>query len=123
MIENIKKVLKNKNFLSLTANLSVAVFGFLSFLLLTRTLSKDAFGEWVLFITAANFLEMLRFGITRTAIIRFLSGAEGEERKKLIGSNWLIGLIVSALIAVIILLARFAFPALAETSSYRLFFI
>ncbi len=123
MIENIKKVLKNKNFLSLTANLSVAVFGFLSFLLLTRTLSKDAFGEWVLFITAANFLEMLRFGITRTAIIRFLSGAVGEERKKLIGSNWLIGLIVSALIAVIILAARFVFPALTESSSYRLFFI
>lgn len=123
VIDNIKKVLENKNFLSLTANLSVAVFGFLSFLLLTRSLTKDAFGEWVLFITAANFLEMLRFGITRTAIVRFLSGAEGEQRQGLIGSNWMIGLVVSAIIAAIVLAARFIFPSLAETSSYSLFFI
>lgn len=123
MISYIAKIIKEKNFLSLAANLSVAVFGFLSFVLLTRTLAKDPFGEWVLFITAANFLEMLRFGITRTAIIRFLSGAEGKEKFQLIGSNWLIGLIVSALIAILIFGIRISFPDTIMNSGYRLFFL
>ncbi|MGM0565397.1 MAG: lipopolysaccharide biosynthesis protein [Bacteroidota bacterium] len=123
MVGFIKQILTNKNFLSLASNMSVAVFGFFSFILLTRTLTKDHFGEWVLFITAGNFLEMLRFGITRTAIVRFLAGAEGKERETLIGSNWIIGLIVSATIAVILLLARFTFPDLTVSSGYRLFFL
>ncbi len=123
MINYIAKITKEKNFLSLAANLSVAVFGFLSFVLLTRTLSKDPFGEWVLFITAANFLEMLRFGITRTAIIRFLSGADGKEKYRLIGSNWFIGLVVSAVIAIIIFSIRITFPQTIMSSGYRLFFL
>ncbi len=123
MVGFIKQILTNKNVLSLASNLSVAVFGFFSFVLLTRTLTKDHFGEWVLFITAGNFLEMLRFGITRTAIVRFLAGAEGKERETLIGSNWVIGFIVSAVVAVILLLARFAFPDLTVSSGYRLFFL
>jgi len=123
VINYLAKIIKEKNFLSLAANLSVAVFGFLSFVLLTRTLAKDPFGEWVLFITAANFLEMLRFGITRTAIIRFLSGAEGKEKYQLIGSNWFIGLIVSASIAILIFGIRVSFPQTIMNSGYRLFFL
>lgn len=123
MIYHIRKIIHNKNFLSLTANLSVAVFGFLSFVLLTRSLSKDHFGMWVLFITASGFLEMLRFGITNTAIIRFLAGAKGVEKEQLIGSNWVIGLIVSVIISALILVTRAIFPELASTSGYRLFFI
>ena len=123
MLNYIAKITREKNFLSLTANLSVAVFGFLSFVLLTRTLPKEPFGEWVLFITAANFLEMLRFGITRTAIIRFLAGAEGEEKARLKGSNWFIGLMVSAAIAIIIFTIRISFPETINNSGYRLFFV
>lgn len=123
MLRKIQKISKEKNFLSLAANSSVAVFGFISFVLLTRSLAKDPFGEWVLFITAANFLEMLRFGVTRTAIVRFLSGAKGEHQNRLIGSNWLIGLILSAVIALIIFGVRLAFPETINNSGYRLFFI
>jgi hypothetical protein len=61
-------------------------------LLLARSLSIDVFGEWVLFITGGSFVEMFRFGITNTGLIRFLSGADESSRIKLIGSNALIGL-------------------------------
>ncbi|MEA3504849.1 MAG: hypothetical protein U9R32_06580, partial [Bacteroidota bacterium] len=118
----INKIIKEKNFLSLTANMSVAVFGFLSFILLTRSLEKNYFGEWVLFITAANFIEMLRFGITRTAIIRFLSGSEDEERKKFIGSNWVIGLYATIIIAILLIAIRLAFPESISQSGFQLFF-
>ncbi len=119
----ILKAFKNNNFLSLTSNVAIAVFGFLSFILLVRSLKPGIFGEWVIYIAAGNFFEMLRFGITRIAIIRFLSGAKGEERMKLVGSNWYIGLIATVIIAIIIWTIYFIFPTSIDVSGYSLFFI
>ena len=123
MNTQILKVFKNNNFLSLAGNLTVAVFGFLSFILLVRTLDPGIFGEWVIYITAGNFVEMLRFGITRTAIIRFLSGAKGDDRIKLLGSNWYIGLIATIIISLLIWIAYFFFHGSIKDSGYSLFFI
>jgi len=103
--------------------MSIAVFGFLSFVLLVRSLDPGVFGEWVLYITAGNFIEMLRFGVTRTAIIRFLSGAKGYDRIKLLGSNWYIGLIATIIISLLIWLVYFLFPLEIKESGYSLFFI
>jgi len=119
----ILSLLKNSNFLSLSSNMVVAVFGFFSFLILVRTLDPDHFGEWVLYITAGNFIEMLRFGITRTAIIRFLSGAKKNERKKLIGANWIIGLITTAIVAALLWIIYNIFPTAISNSGFSLFFI
>ncbi len=116
------KILKNKNFLSLANNGLVAVFGFFGFLLLVRSLSTNEFGEWVLLITTANFLDMLRFGITRTAIVRFLAGADKDEAKQLIGSNWVINLFSTLILVVIVLAVRYLFPDAVNSSGFVLFF-
>jgi hypothetical protein len=68
---------------------------------LARSLSIDVFGEWVLFM-GGSFVEMFRFGITNTGLIRFLSGADESSRIKLIGSNALIGLGATILIAIVL---------------------
>lgn len=122
MIHKIKKILQEKNFQSLAGNMLTAGFGFLNFLVLARTFDKDIFGEWVLYLTAATFVEMFRFGITRTALIRFLAGATGEDQKKLIGSNWMIGLVVSVFIAIILYANLLIFPQKIEDSGFVLFF-
>ncbi len=119
----ILKAFRNNNFLSLAGNISVAVFGFLSFILLVRCLQPSIFGQWVIYITAGNFVEMLRFGITRTAIIRFLSGAEGEQRNKLMGSNWYIGLVTTLIVSAVIWGVYLIFPESIQDSGYSLFFI
>ena len=116
------KILKNKNFLSLANNGLVAVFGFFGFLLLVRSLSTNEFGEWVLLITTANFLDMLRFGITRTAIVRFLAGAGKEEATRLIGSNWIINLFSTIILVVIVLAVRYFFSDAVHSSGFVLFF-
>jgi len=90
--DTFKKIVREDNFLSLAGNLVIAFFGFAGFALLARSFPLDVFGEWVIFIASGSFIEMFRFGITNTAIIRYLSGAEKEERLKFIGSNGLIGL-------------------------------
>ena len=109
MIAKIKKLIFNQDFLSLAGNLIYAALGFVSFLILTRSFPKDIFGEWVLFITAANFIEMFRFGITRTAIVRFLSGASEEEKNSLIGANWVIGIVLTLVLIVLVFSANLLF--------------
>lgn len=119
----IKNVFRNKNILSLLTNISISAFSLLGFLLLARSLDKENFGAWILFTTASGLIEMMRFGLTRIALIRFLSGAEIEQRDNIIGSNWLISLVVTAILAGVIALTYFAFLSFINQSGYEFFFV
>ncbi len=123
MINLIKRLAKENNFLSLASNGLVAAFGVLGIIILTRSLSKDSFGEWILFLTGTSFIEMFRFGITKIAIIRFLSGAKDDERKKLIGSNWFIGLLATLAIVIVVWGLQLIFTEQIDQSGFSLFFI
>jgi O-antigen/teichoic acid export membrane protein len=118
----LKKISREDNFLSLTGNLTIAFFGFAGFALLARTFKVDVFGQWVLYISSGTFIEMFRFGITNTAIIRYLSGVEKDDRLKFIGSNGLIGLIATTFIAIILWSCHLAFPVPIKNAGYELFF-
>ena len=122
MLPIVRNLFKDKNFQSLSGNTIFAAFGFLSFVILTRTFPKDVFGEWVLYVTAAVFIEMFRFGLTKTALVRFLSGADETEEKKLKGSNYVIGLITTAGVAIILISINLLFGDSIEKSGYVLFF-
>ncbi len=122
MKTKIFKIFREANFLSLAANLSIAFFGFAGFALLARSFPIDLFGQWVLYISSGAFVEMFRFGITNTAIIRYLSGVDEKERLHYIGSNGLIGLIATCGIVVILIACQFAFPGPIERTGYALFF-
>ncbi len=118
----LKKIVREDNFLSLSGNLVIAVLGIAGFALLARSLSLDVFGEWVLFITGGSFVEMFRFGITNTGLIRFLSGADEDDRLKLIGSNALIGVGATILIALLLVGCYTVFHDAISNSGYHLFF-
>ncbi|WP_165395260.1 oligosaccharide flippase family protein [Flagellimonas allohymeniacidonis] len=94
MLGKLKNIGKEKNLSSLMANVSVAFLGLVSFMLLTRQLSKELFGEWVLFITLATFVDLLRFGLTRTSSVRLLSGADKENVKVVLGTSFRINLVL-----------------------------
>jgi len=117
-----KKIFREDNFLSLTGNVVIAILGIAGFALLARSLSLEIFGEWVLFISAGSFVEMFRFGITNTGLIRYLSGADDSSRVKLIGSNALIGFGATTLIAIILIVCNTLFSASIGNSGYHLFF-
>lgn len=122
MFRKIKKILAEQNFLSLLGNFSAALLGFLTFFVLVRSLDKDPFGEWVLFITAATLVDLLRFGITRVALTRYLSGVSAEERKHYIGSSWLIGLASILLICILLYPLLIFLPTEIKNSGFYLFF-
>ncbi|KPM31193.1 Polysaccharide biosynthesis protein [Croceitalea dokdonensis DOKDO 023] len=90
----LKKILREKNMNSLLASLSSAALGLISFMLLTRQLPQVQFGDWVLYITLGTFIDALRFGFTRTSVVRLLSGAVAGEQKGLLGAGYKIGLLV-----------------------------
>jgi O-antigen/teichoic acid export membrane protein len=121
-MKKLKKIVEEDNFLSLTGNVVIAVLGIGGFALLARSLSLDVFGEWVLFVTGGSFVEMFRFGITNTGLIRFLSGADEASRDKLIGSNALIGLGSTVLIAIVLAFCYSFFNEAISNSGYNLFF-
>jgi O-antigen/teichoic acid export membrane protein len=118
----LKKLVREDNFLSLSGNLTIAVLGIAGFALLARSLSLHVFGEWVLFVTGGSFIEMFRFGITNTALIRFLSGSEGDTRESLIGSNTLIGLTATVGIALLLLGCNSLFGQAIAAAGYQVFF-
>ncbi len=121
-MQKLKKIVREDNFLSFTGNIIIAILGIAGFALLTRSLSLEIFGEWVLFITAGSFVEMFRFGITNTGLIRYLSGADDSSRIKLIGSNALIGFGATVFIAIILLSCNLIFTESIHNSGYALFF-
>ena len=123
MNERIKRITTEANFLSLAGNLCISLFGFTGFALLARSFPPEVFGRWVLYIASAAFMDMFRFGVTTTAIIRFLSGSKDEQWEKLVGSFILIVLIATGGLAVIIWACHFAFPQPIEHAGYDLFFL
>jgi O-antigen/teichoic acid export membrane protein len=122
MYQFIVKIIKEDNFLSLTGNLIIAVFGLAGFALLTRTLEPEEFAQWVLFIAGGSLVEMLRFGITNNGLVRFLSGAPKRNRDKLIGSNVLISIVATIIIVMILVGSNLIFNEEIDNSGYALFF-
>ncbi len=122
MKKTLNKIVREDNFLSLSGNLIIAIFGITSFAILARSFSVNQFGQWVLFISSGSFIEVFRFGITNTALIRYLSGADEDQRIKLIGSNALIGLGSTIVIVILLLLSNLFFHQTIQNSGYQLFF-
>jgi O-antigen/teichoic acid export membrane protein len=118
----LKKIVHEDNFLSLVGNLTISFFGIAGFALLARSFQMEVFGEWVLFISSAAFIEMFRYGIINTAIVRYLSGADPDERIKFIGSNGLIGIIATLIICILLYVCLFTFYNSIHNSGYELFF-
>lgn len=94
MLNKIRNIAREKNISSLVTNMVTAFLGLLSFMLLTRQLPKELFGDWVLFVTLSTFVDLLRFGLTRTSVVRLLAGVKKEEYKRLLGSSYRINLIL-----------------------------
>lgn len=122
MRQIITKIIKEDNFLSLAGNLVIAVLGLAGFALLARSFNPEDFAQWVIFISGGSLIEMLRFGITNNALVRFLSGASHDQSEKLIGSNVLISLVSTIVIAFLMIITNVIFNDIISNSVYQLFF-
>ncbi|MCF8381290.1 MAG: oligosaccharide flippase family protein [Bacteroidales bacterium] len=113
----IKKLFKENNFMSLYGNILISGMGFLSFILLSRRLSPDAFGHWVIFTSAVTLIDLVRFGLTRNALITFSAGVDKKTENEITASAFLMGLVIVLIITIIFIPAYLIAPdSVSETS-------
>lgn len=118
----LKGLVREANFLSLAGNIAISFFGFAGFALLARGFSMDVFGEWVIYISMSALVDMFRFGIVNTAVVRYLSGASEEDRPRFIGSFIFIVLLATAGISGLLLGGQWLFSQAINHAGYGLFF-
>ena len=118
----LKKIIRDNHFLSLSTNGLTALFGLLSFMLLARVYEKQDFGWWVLYLTGFSFVEMLKAGVVHAALVKFLAGKSEEEQKVVIGSSWLISLVLNSIVIVCVYLVFLIIPQKIESWGLYLFF-
>ncbi len=121
MLHFVKKIVKENNFLSLVGNLSLSVFGLIGFVVLTRSLSKSDFGDYVLFTALGTTVDLFRFGLTRTAITRFVAGCDEKEKRQFLGSSFFIGLIMVGICFVLLTPAFLLFAGEITSRGYAYF--
>lgn len=116
-----KKILSNHNFLSLSGNASAAILGFISFALLARMLDKTDFGNLMIFITLGTFFDLLRTGFIHTPLIKFVSGVDEAEKKKVLGTSWAFGLIITGILCALSLFTYYVFGHLIKNDGFLSF--
>jgi O-antigen/teichoic acid export membrane protein len=87
----------NKNIISFIGQFLAALTALGTFMLLARLVSPQSMGDFLLYLSLATFLEMIRLGILHTAVVRGLQ-ATNCQKSKLIGSAWGLALIITGIL-------------------------
>lgn len=116
------RYIKNQSYYVLFGNLFAAAFSMCSFMLLTRFLTKQSFGEFETFMAMLVLIEMVFQGLSNNAMVRFLNSYI-HRRKEIIGSSWAIRIFLNIVTTILIYSAYFIFKDSIDSSDFRLFFI
>ena len=79
------------------------MFGFGGAMLLFRTLTKEAFGVWVLFLSITSILEVGRIGLLQNALVKYLATRGGEEAGRITTASFVLNGILTSLIVMLLL--------------------
>ena len=95
VINSIFAKLNNKHILSLAGNGIMSGVGMLTTIILLRALSITDMGDWILFLTSFLLLDTFRSGFLTVAFIKFYSGAEKKRADQIMGSTWVIAILIT----------------------------
>jgi len=84
--------------------LSVVLLGFINFFILSRALTKNEFGVWVLFTGLVSVLETLREGFVKQPFIAFMPALEAKGRDEAGTTAFYLNAIYSIAITVMLVL-------------------
>lgn len=98
-IASLLSKLKNKHFLSLSGNASMAVLGVVTYALLYRILNEGDMGNWIFYQFAFILLDSVRTGFLQTAFIKFYAGAQPTRRADVTGSCCFLAIVITLLLA------------------------
>lgn len=102
------KIFNNKSYwissgvFSLLHRFSNAGFGFITFVIIIRILSKDQFGIWVLFLTVTSLNEVIRLAFIRNPLIKYLNSEDNSLYKDIVTSSLILNIVLASAVSVII---------------------
>jgi O-antigen/teichoic acid export membrane protein len=117
----VTRLIQDKNIQSVSTSLFAAAVNLITFVLLVRALGKQAFGEWVIFITASALVDLIRYGLTRRALIHYLSASDKDRQRNYAGSGMAIDLALAAIVSAILILIFIGFRN--NLGMYKYFFL
>lgn len=89
MWQRIKKLLQSNAFASLAGNGAGALLGISTLAIQARTLSKEDFGTWVVFVTTFSLFDVIRSGFILNPVIRNMAAAQtADEKNRVAGAAW-----------------------------------
>src|SRR5438552_571578 len=107
--------LNNRHFFSLAGNVVMSILSIVTMSLLYHFLpDKAELGKWVFFLTVYTLFEMARAGFLTTATVKYYSGADKQRADEVIGSAWLIGIIITGVLIAISIPALFVVKAMND---------
>ena len=85
----------------------VTLFGFINFYILIRVLSKEDFGAWVLFISIASLMELIKHGFVHNPLIRYITMSPDSESSTIQTASLFLNLVVGVLEVLVLILCAF----------------
>lgn len=102
-------------FFTILRRMSTVLFGFVSFFILIRVVSKDEFGSWVVFISITALIETMRNGFFRNAVVKFIAEAEEKDYPKVFTSAFVLNVLLTVIISTVLVLFSSALATLLNT--------
>ena len=88
--------------LAFAGQLAPALIGVCSFMILVRVTQTDLLGQYIIFSSAVVLFEMIKSGGLQSALVMRLSGATAEQQKLIIGSAYLLGILISCFLSLLL---------------------
>ena len=82
---------------------TVVIFGMLTTMILAHKAIEPAeMGVWSLFLVIAAFVEIMRHGLVKNSVIRFLNSSAAEDRTLILSSALILNVFVTLFIGVLL---------------------
>ena len=101
----------------------ITLFGFINFYILIRVLSKEDFGAWVLFISIASLMELVKHGFVRNPLIRYLAMSPDEESSSIQTASLVLNIVVGALEVLVLFLCSIYLSEFWDAPQLRSLFL
>ena len=98
LIKKAISVFKNIHFQSLLLNGSMSLFGILALSLLYRALTPTDAGIYIYLFTLIQLIDTIKSGLIVTAFIKYYSGSDETRAAEVIGSTWVLTIIIIAIL-------------------------
>lgn len=105
------------------AKVSTLIFGFGGFYFLIRSLPKDQFGVWALFLTITTIVEVSRNGLIQNALIKLIHSNSDEDVHKIVTASWIINLFFSLLVAILMIGSSIVVSSLYKAEELQWMFL